>query len=436
MATAETIFAPASGQGTAGIAVIRISGTGAHGAVAALTDRPLPPPRQAALRRFVAADGALLDIGLLVVFAEGASFTGEAMAEIHAHGGRAVVRALLEALGAQPGLRLAEPGEFTLRAFEAGRIDMAEAEALADLLAAETEGQRRRAAAGLGGALHARAEAWRGELLEALALIEVTIDWADEEVPEDVSPEVRRRLRDVAEAIARELATADRAERLRAGFEVAILGAPNAGKSSLLNALAGREAALTSPVPGTTRDVIELRYDLDGLAVAFLDMAGLRETADPVEAAGVARARARAEAADLRLILTPADGAPAPDAEALARPGDLRLWSKADLAAPPADALAVSAETGAGIETLLRAIADRLGAHAAEAGLVAHARQARALESGLAAIRSACEGLETRGPEEISEEVRSALRALERLIGRVGTEDVLGAVFARFCLGK
>ncbi|GMG84984.1 tRNA uridine-5-carboxymethylaminomethyl(34) synthesis GTPase MnmE [Paralimibaculum aggregatum] len=429
-----TIYAPATAPGRAGIAVVRISGPAADAVLAALTGGPLPAPRRAALRRLRDGAGGLLDEALVLRLAAGASFTGEAMVELHCHGGLAVLRAVLAAVAAVPGTRLAEPGEFTLRAFEAGRMDLAEVEALGDLIAAETEAQRAQAVRQLGG-LSRLAEGWRGALVRALALTEAVIDWADEEVPERVEPEVGTLLGGVVAEIDRALAVSEGAERLRQGFEVAILGAPNAGKSSLLNALAGREAAITSPMPGTTRDVVELRYDLEGLPVVFLDMAGLRPTADPVEAIGVARATARAEAAALRLLLAAPD-APLPrEALALERPGDLRLASKADLGGAAAG-LAVSATTGAGLRALLGAIAARLGERVPSEGLVAHERQRLALEAARNALAQAAEGLDFRPPELISEDIRTGLRALERLIGRVDTEEVLGEVFARFCLGK
>jgi len=433
--TPETIYALSSGALPAGIAVVRLSGPLAHAALAALAPGPLPPPRQAALRRLVDGAGTTLDEALVLRFAHGASVTGEAMAELHCHGGRAVVAAVMRALEAAVPCRIAEPGEFTLRAHENGRIDLAGAEALADLIAAETSAQHAQAARAVSGALHARAEAWRSALLRAMALIEVTIDWADEEVPEEIGPEVATLLSGVAEEIGRELALADGAHRLRHGYEVAILGAPNAGKSSLLNALAGREAAIASPIPGTTRDVIELRYDLEGLPVIFLDTAGIRATEDRIERLGVERATARAAAAEMRVALSAPDAPLSPEIAALLRPGDLRLTSKGDLAGAHGPGV-ISAETGAGLPEMLRAIGARLRNIAPQGGLIAHERQARALSAGLAALHAAQMGLDRQGAEEVSEDLRRAVGALERLIGRIGVEDVLGEVFGRFCLGK
>jgi tRNA modification GTPase len=436
MSAADTIHALSSGEPPAGVAVIRVSGPAAEAAVAALAPGPLPPPRRAVLRALRAPDGEVLDEALVLRFPEGASFTGEAMAEFHCHGGRAVVRAVLAALEASVPCRMAEPGEFTLRAWRNGRLDLAGVEALSDLVSAETEAQRRQAARLVSGGLRARAESWRDRLVRAMALVEVTIDWADEEVPEDVSPEVAEILGGLLREIDRELALADGAERLRHGYEVAILGAPNAGKSSLLNALAGREAAITSPVPGTTRDVVELRYDLEGLPVIFLDMAGLRATDDPVERIGVERARDRAAGAELRVALSAPDAPLTEEVSSLLRPGDLRVRAKADLGVAPGTGEAVSAVTGERLGALLDRIATCLRACTPQGGLVAHRRQRRALEGGREAIELARKGLDRTGAEEVSEELRRAVRALERLIGAVGVEDVLDEVFSRFCLGK
>jgi tRNA modification GTPase len=433
--TRDTIFALASGAGVAAIAIIRISGPAVDEVLSCLTRRAPPPPRRAVLRELRDEHGVLIDSVLMLRFQANASYTGESAAEIHCHGGRAVVAAVLDALGRFAGCRMAEPGEFTRRAFEAGRIDLAEIEALGDLLAAETELQRRQAARGFGGALHRRAEDWRNKLVRAASLVEVTIDWADEEVPENVGPEVAGILSDVKGAIEGELALADGAERLREGLEVAILGAPNTGKSSLFNALAGREAAITSTVAGTTRDILELRYDLAGLPVVFLDTAGLRETKDDVECIGVSRAVERAKGAAMRLFLRSGD-APAPLAEeALWRPGDLRVWTKSDLGQGPAD-VAISVLRGVGLGELLDRVRAELAGRVSESGLVGHFRQRRALEDAARALAGAEIALDGGGAETVAEDLREAFRALDRLIGRVGVEDVLDTVFTSFCLGK
>lgn len=429
--TGDTIFAPATPAGRGGIAVVRISGPEAHRVLAELGG-PLPPPRQAAVRRLRDAAGELLDEALVLRFEAGASFTGEAMTELHLHGGPAVVGAALDWLGKRPGLRLAEPGEFTLRAFREGRMDLTEVEALGDLLAAETETQRKQAARLVGGALADKIEAWRSALLRAVALVEVTIDWADEEVPEDVGPEVGSLLTEVSTGIAAELALSDGAARLRTGYEVALVGAPNAGKSSLINLLAGREAAIVSEMPGTTRDVLEVRYDLKGLPVTFLDTAGIRASSDRIEAEGIRRAEARARDADIRVFLDAPD-APLGALKGLAQNGDILVAAKADLGG--GDGTPVSAATGDGVEALLDQVHTALRARPTE-GLVAHRRQRLALEAVRDAATVAREGLDHQGPELISEDIRQGLRALARLTGAVGTEEILGEIFGRFCLGK
>jgi tRNA modification GTPase len=314
-------------------------------------------------------------------------------------------------------------------------MDLTEVEALGDILSAETELQRRQALRGLDGALYRHTEAWRADLIRAAALVEATIDWPDEEVPEEVGPEVATLLDRVRSAIGRELGLAAGAERLREGLEVAILGPPNVGKSTLFNALAGHDAAITSAQPGTTRDILTLPFDLDGLPVTFLDTAGLREAADTIEAIGVSRATGRARAADMRLFLRSADAPPPPAEAELWREGDLRVWAKADLGHGEAD-LAISAVGGDGLPELLarvRAVlADRIG----EGGLVGHLRQRRALEDADEALARAENALKDGAAETVAEDLRSGFRALDRLIGRIGTEDVLDAVFRAFCLGK
>lgn len=299
----DTIFALASARGKSGVAVIRVSGPRAFEACSRLAGT-CPPLRVAGLRKLRGADGGILDEALVLCFGAGASFTGEDVVEFHTHGGRGVTAAVLDRLSGIEGLRLAEPGEFTRRAFTNGCLDLSQVEGLADLIEAETEAQRRLAVRGLGGETSRKIERWRGWLLRAIALVEATIDFADEEVPEDVWPEVTELLGSFEGEAQRDLAAGQMAQQVRDGFEVAIVGAPNVGKSTLLNALAGRDAALTSEIAGTTRDVIEVRMEIGGLLVLLLDTAGIREAEDVIEAAGVALARNRASAADLRVFLS------------------------------------------------------------------------------------------------------------------------------------
>ena len=433
----DTIFAPATARGKAGVAVIRVSGPRAFEAVAALADR-LPLPRTAALSRLSGSAG-LIDSGLVLCFPGPASFTGEDVAEFQVHGSPAVVATLLSELGARPGFRLAEAGEFTRRALENGRLDLTEVEALSDLIEAETELQRRQAVAQMSGRLRELAEGWRAKLIRAAALIEATIDFADEDVPVDVAPEVLGLLDAVIPDLRHEVHGFGAAERLREGFEVVILGRPNSGKSTLLNALAGREAAITSEVPGTTRDLIEVRMDLGGLPVTFVDTAGLRESDDPVERIGMTRAMERARAADLRLVLLD-ETATVPFLDPDDVWGDLFRSTKADLRPgdPPSVEIAISARTGLGIPELLAAIEERLAGRISSASAINRARHLERVKSALGALESARDEVKA-GPdraEHAAESLRQALRALDGLIGRVDTEMLLDEIFASFCIGK
>jgi tRNA modification GTPase len=437
-AARRTIAAVSSGHGRAAVAVLRLSGPDAGPALDALAG-PRPVPRRASLRAIRdPRDDRLIDRGLALWLPGPASATGEDMAELHLHGGPAVIAAALDALFACPGVRAAEPGEFTRRAVLAGRMDLAEAEGLGDLLAAETEAQRRQAILQSEGGFSALVDGWRERLVGAMALIEAGIDFSDEE---GVPPSVRVRARDDVAALAGsiEAALADtRAERLRDGFRVAIVGPPNAGKSSLLNALARREVAIVTDVPGTTRDVLEVHLDLDGLPVLLADTAGLREARDEAEREGVRRAAARARSADLALWLA--------DASAPADPAGVSatlLWrvaNKIDLAPEsvwPADHR-VSARTGAGLDGLLTALsaAAREALGTGEAVGVTRARHREALAAAHEALTRAASDWERLPDEILAEILRQAAEDLGRVTGRIGVEDVLDRIFAAFCIGK
>lgn len=430
----DTIFSPASGRVKSAVAVVRLSGPNSCAALREITGGAmLPPPRHMSLRRILLPDGEVVDEGLVVWFAADASFTGEEAGELQLHGSPAVLDAVLRRLGSMAGLRHAEPGEFARRAFEAGRLDLAQVEGLADLIEAETEAQRRQAVRVAQGAVGKIAGRWRERLLRALALVEAGIDFSDQDLPEGLMEEVRTLLSDVRQELVAEIDGARMAERVRDGFEVAIVGRPNAGKSTLLNALAGREAALTSELAGTTRDVIEVRMHLDGLPVTILDTAGVREDAAGVEAMGVTRGLERARQADLRVFLLSDQ---LDTAVLQPRDEDIVVVGKADLQGGAA--MGVSGLTGEGIDSLVTAIAEILSRRAAGAGVVVAARQQRALEACREALDSAATGIElaTEAPELIAEDIRRGLGALERLVGRFDVEDVLDVVFSGFCIGK
>lgn len=426
----DTIYALASAQGKAGVAVVRISGPSAFSACAELC--ALPAARQAALRRLI-WDGEVLDEALVLRFEAGASFTGEDVVELQLHGSSAVVNAVLRVLGQLDGLRLAEPGEFTRRALENECLDLAQVEGLADLIDAETEAQRKQAFRVLSGALGDKAEAWRVDLIRAAALLEATIDFADEDVPVDVSPEVLDLLDRVEASLRTEAEGARISERIREGFEIAIIGPPNIGKSTLLNALAGREAAITSEYAGTTRDVIEVRMELDGLPVTVLDTAGLRETEDHVEGIGIERAKQRAAAADLRVFLLDETG----DVQGVEpQDGDVIAHGKADLRG--AEGFSLSGKTGQGVDELIARASKVLRGRAARAGTATRERHRLAILKALDVLEYArIEVLN--GPDRAelaAEELRTAIRALDSLVGRVDVENILDEIFASFCLGK
>lgn len=433
---AETIFAQATPPGRSGIAVIRVSGPRAQ-ATAAAFGAGGTPERRAVLRRLTdPRDGTEIDDALVLRFAAPRSFTGEESVELHLHGGPAVCRLMAAALAAAPGVRLAEPGEFTRRALLNGKLDLAQAEGLGDLLEAETAAQSGRALAAMDGEVSRAAAKWREGLVRALAAIEAGIDFFDEDLPDDLMQAVVGDLAEVAESMAAEIAGSEMAERMRLGFEVALVGAPNVGKSTLLNALAGRPAAITSEFAGTTRDPIEVRMELRGLPVTVVDLAGLRVPEGPVEALGIDWARRRSAAADLRVFLVES-------LESIAglgvgmQAGDIAVLAKGDLRGA-AEGETVSGRTGLGLDRLVSRIAEELEGRAAQAGSLGHARQRIVVERAAAAVeRAIILGSSSSDTLDlVAEEVRSALRALDVLVGRVDVEAVLDVVFARFCIGK
>lgn len=443
----DTIFALATAPGRAGVAMVRLSGPGAAAALRDLAGT-VPPPRQARrVRLRDPATGETLDDAIALYFAAPASFTGEDVAELHLHGSRAVLAAVFAVLGRRPGFRLAEPGEFSKRAFLNGKLDLTAAEAIADLVEAETAAQRRQAMRQLGGEFGRRCDDWRARLIRAQAQLEAEIDFPDEEVPPEQWAAVRRTVAALRAEITRELADDRRGERLREGLAVAILGPPNAGKSSLMNALARREVAITSHLAGTTRDVIEVALDLGGYPVLLADTAGLRAGIDVVEEEGVRRARARAASADLKLVVL--DATKPEEAAAVRDVIDaqtLIVANKIDLALHPVDAawadalgsepaLRCAATTGAGIETLVARLATAAEAMltSGAAPLVTRARHRQALERCVAGLeRFAAAQL----PELAAEDLRAAARELGRITGRVDVEDMLDALFREFCIGK
>jgi tRNA modification GTPase len=433
----DTIFAPATAAGRAAVAVIRVSGPDSSKILEALA-APLPAPRRAVLRRLKAGDDTL-DEALVLWLPGPNSFTGEDSAELHLHGGRAGVEAVSRAL-ADLGLRLAEPGEFSRRGFQNGKLDLTQAEAIADLVDAETEAQRRQALGQLEGELSARYEVWRKRLIQALARLEAAVDFPDEDLPETLQAEVGARIGDLAAELEAALADHGRGERVREGFKIALIGAPNAGKSSLLNRLAGREAAIVTEIAGTTRDVIEVPAVIGGFKVLFADMAGLRESVDPIEAEGVRRARAWAKAADVRLWVID-QSAPA-DLDEAVRSGDLLVLNKGDLPAgpdaglPALETVRVSAKTEAGMDELWAALSARVGAlTGGDFPAVTRLRHRRHLQAAAEALRRGQRALAL-SPELGAEDLRHAAQALGRIAGRIDPEQVLDEVFSSFCIGK
>ena len=435
----DTIFAIASGAGVAGVAVLRLSGPLALQILASLA-RKIPPPRRATLARL--SDPATrepLDHAIVLAFPGPASFTGEDYAEIHLHGSRAVTAHALRLLAGTPGARPAEPGEFTLRAFRNGKMDLTGVEALGDLLAAETEAQRKQALRLMDGALGKQADAWRAQIIEAQALIEAWIDFSDEEdVPAATIQQVAGLARGLIASMQAQLTLGKSGEIIRDGFHVVIAGPPNVGKSSLLNALARRDAAIVSPHAGTTRDLIEVRLDLGGIPVMLTDTAGIRASADAIEIEGIKRGLGAAARADLTLWLFEASGEMNLADRARIEARCLDVATKSDLRGPDARGLNVSAKTGVGIEALIAAIGAEAGERlaGAEGALVSRARHRRGIEDTLKALAHVASATAATPLELVAEDLRAAAAALARLTGRIDVEDVLAAIFSRFCIGK
>jgi len=424
----ECIFALASGAGRAGVAVVRVSGQGAISGCGVLVGALLADEPTRSLRWFSTVDGQKIDQCLVLTFLEGQSFTGEETVELHLHGSPAVVRKVLEVLAGRPGFRLAEPGEFTLRAMRNERISLDQVEGLADLISAETEAQRAQALRLLEGQLSRLSATWRESLVKAAALFHASIDFADEDIPESVTDEVRAILDDVRRGVRREIAGVQAAESVRSGFEVAIVGAPNTGKSTLLNHLARRDVAIVSDIPGTTRDVIEVKLEISGVPVTFLDTAGIRETNDPIEREGVARTAKRAEQAFCRVFLGDDQSAVA------AKAGDFQCVPKDDAGMHVSG---ISGKTGFGVDRLLAELSQRLETAVGDTGIAVNQRHMSCLSLAEDALSRALELLEQGANEDlVVHEIHQAMQSLASLIGLVGVEDILDSVFSQFCLGK
>lgn len=438
---ASTIFAAASGAGRAAIAVLRVSGPATR-KIAESLGGSLPKPRFAALKTFRDLEtGEAIDKGLLIFFPGPKSFTGEDYAEFHVHGGRAVLAAMVNALGRFEQTRPAEPGEFSRRAFLNGKMDLAAAEGLGDLIGAETEWQRRAALRQAGGVLGQAAQSWRSALLEAAALLEAEIDFPEDEP--SLGAVSRQRicalLAPLLSGLKKELGLARAGERLREGVTIVIAGPPNAGKSTLINLLARRDVAIVSPIPGTTRDVLEVHYDFNGCPATLIDTAGLRQAADAIEEIGVSRARQKAKSADLVLWLSDARAPLPPDVEGGA------VWpvfTKSDLLRPAerenlSHGLLISAQTGENIDLLIKKMEDfsRAAAGGGHTGLIVRERHRQCCETAALAVSRILDKPDAPA-ELLAEELRLAMASLQRLTGAFDVEDILGEIFARFCIGK
>jgi tRNA modification GTPase len=446
----QTIFALSSGQPPSAIAIVRVSGPQAGAVLVCVADK-VPEPRMASRVLLRDRGREPIDEAVVLWFPGPASATGEDVAEFHIHGGRAVLAALLAALAGIENVRAAEPGEFTRRAFENGKLDLTEAEALDDLIHADTDRQRRQALRLLKGLLGERATDWRARIIEASALIGAGIDFSDEgDIPAELIAPALARITSLRDEIEEVLAAQGRSERLREGLVVAISGPPNVGKSTLINQLARREVAIVSPHAGTTRDVIEVQLDLDGYPVTVIDTAGIRETADPVEQEGVRRARRRAAEADLVLWMIDAEhkeGGPAGDAPVWVVRNKIDLdvasgvsqggLARAVCEATGGSGFEISAGQGDGVPELIAALVAFAGDYfgSRENGLIGRERQRQLLQETVYSLRRSISVM-GRGEELAAEELRTAAHSLGRLLGRVDVEDVLDVIFREFCIGK
>ena len=466
--TEETIFALASGKGRAGVAVVRVSGPACVAVSLALTGQSVPAARTAVVRRLHDPDdtspAGLIDQALILWMPGPDSFTGEDVLELHIHGGTSVLEALLNSLSKIDGCRHAEPGEFTRRAFEHGKMDLTEAEGLNDLILAETISQRQQSLQQMQGSLSRLYDGWRRRLIEIVAHVEIGIDFSDEDVPDDLLDEARGKTADVSREIDSHLRDASRGQLIREGFSIAIVGHPNVGKSSLLNALAQDDVAIVSHVEGTTRDSLSIRMDLGGFAVTIYDTAGIRVTEDDIEREGVRRARARAENANLRLYIYDASQPASLDLNEVEKmslsanegqlggvgkglEATLLIANKSDLLcaalrgddgpALPYRRLYVSARSGEGLAELktelTQVVAEALAS--SDAPALTRARHRSALEDCRASLVR-FETSTATDPALLAEDLRMAVRALGRITGRVDVEDMLDVVFSQFCIGK
>ena len=425
----DTIFSLSSAHGKAGVAIIRVSGSKARSSCEKIAGF-IPQVGRPILTNLKDKCGEQIDKGLVLYFPEGSSFTGESTVEYHTHGSVAVIKKVLQELGFHEGHREALPGEFTRRALDNGKLDVSQIEGLSDLINAETEAQRKQAFRVFDGAIGKKVSGWRTSLIKVGSLLEAGIDFSDEEIPPNLYLNAKALLKGIITDLEKEIKGSKVSERIRTGFEIAILGAPNVGKSTLINAIAGREAAITSEYAGTTRDVIEVRMDLNGLPVTFLDTAGIRETKDKVELIGIERALARAQNADLKVLLVEPNGDPKTIKN---EEIDIELNTKSDLTG-----VGISGKTGDGIPELLDLITTKIKKMSLGAGVSTHERHRLIMIKAENALKKCLRELSRGEPrlEIAADELRAALIVLEGMIGSVGVEDFLDKIFADFCIGK